>query len=205
MDVEKYLMSEKDVLKLFKKAIEVQSLLDELTPYQLHELDNLITKELFRIEGRATSLMAANPDYNYPETVSNRRDKIMYWQSKYFDNFGGLRVWYITLDDFQKKLLTIYQEKKNKSKAEHGLQSNKPKKDIRDRLKRKEIIKKAHDLKNNGMSVENMFHEVKSWLLDELKFTNDELQHKYGFKFHDHEEAHHTFNKFVNKNRFENN
>lgn len=68
-------------------------------------------------------------------------------------------------------------------------------------LTKSDIIQKAHDLKNNGMNVENMFLEMKNWLLTDVGFTNDELQYTFGFQFHEHEEAHHTFNKFVNKNR----
>ena len=76
---------------------------------------------------------------------------------------------------------------------------------LKENLSKGEIIQKAHNLKENGMKVENMFHEMKRWLITELDFSNDELQYRFGFRFHEHEEAHDTFNKFVNKNRFKHN
>ena len=76
---------------------------------------------------------------------------------------------------------------------------------LKENISKGEIIQKAHDLKENGMKVENMFQEMKKWLITELGFSNNELQYKFGFRFHEHEEAHHTFNKFVNKNRFKHN
>lgn len=72
----------------------------------------------------------------------------------------------------------------------------------RESISRRGIIDKAHSLKENGMSVEDMFLEMKKWLLTDLDFTNDQLEYRFGFRLHEHEEAHHTFNKFVNKNRF---
>jgi len=76
---------------------------------------------------------------------------------------------------------------------------------LKENLSKGEIIQKAHDLKENGMKVEDMFNEMKNWLITELEFSNDELQYRFGFRFHEHGEAHDTFNKFVNKNRFKHN
>lgn len=71
---------------------------------------------------------------------------------------------------------------------------------LKDQVSKKDIVQKANTLKVNGMSVEDMFNEIKKWLLTDLGFTNSELQYRFGFRFHEHEEAHHTFNKFVNDN-----
>lgn len=76
---------------------------------------------------------------------------------------------------------------------------------LKENLTQAEIIQKAHELRDNGMNVLNMFHEMKKWLLTELGFTNDELVYNFGFRFHEHEDAHTTFSRFVNKNRLKHN
>lgn len=72
---------------------------------------------------------------------------------------------------------------------------------LKENLTRVEIIQKAHDLKDNGMSVEKMFIEIKKWLQTDLGLNNEELQYRFGFQLHTNEIAHDSFNRFVNENR----
>ncbi len=59
------------------------------------------------------------------------------------------------------------------------------------------ILQKGNELKEAGMKVENVFEKIKSWLFDELNFDNKELKTRFGFKLHEHESAHESFNKLL--------
>ena len=71
----------------------------------------------------------------------------------------------------------------------------------KDKITREEILDKAHELKKNGMKDEPLFDHFKKWLFNDLGFTNPELKQRFNFELHEHEEAHKTFSRFVNKNR----
>lgn len=68
-------------------------------------------------------------------------------------------------------------------------------------LTRRDIVHKAHELKDNGMEVEDMFNFIKKWLFEELGFSKSELKLRFKFEIKDHVDAHNSFNKFVNINK----
>lgn len=63
-------------------------------------------------------------------------------------------------------------------------------------LTRQRIFSKAQELKTNGMSVNNMFDAINTWLLEDLGFTKQEVKKKFNFSLEDAS----SFNRVVTKN-----
>lgn len=68
--------------------------------------------------------------------------------------------------------------------------------DIKKKLNRDDIFKKASSLKENGMNVNPMFEEIKKWLIDDLGFTEEEIKKRYNISLNNPQ----SFNRVVNKN-----
>ncbi|MEX0661161.1 MAG: hypothetical protein WEA58_04685 [Balneolaceae bacterium] len=75
------------------------------------------------------------------------------------------------------------------SKSRAFTESNKPTRD--------ELLDTAASLRRNGMEVKPMYHEIRGWLIDDLKMTDDEIKSKYGFGINDP----YGFNRTVSNNR----
>lgn len=71
----------------------------------------------------------------------------------------------------------------------------------RETLRKVNIVDKGLSLKEDGMKDMPLFKLMKKWLLDDLKFTNEELESRFGFYFHDHEDGYKTFNRFLNNRK----
>ena len=66
---------------------------------------------------------------------------------------------------------------------------------LKQTIERKDIIRKAHSLKRDGMKVNDMFDFISNWLFNELHFSPEEIKIRFNFELTSPD----SFNRFVNK------
>ncbi|MEX1013888.1 MAG: hypothetical protein WDZ80_01890 [Candidatus Paceibacterota bacterium] len=71
-----------------------------------------------------------------------------------------------------------------------------PDKSEKETITRVKILQRAYLLKENGMSVDDMFNDISEWLIDKLGFDHQEIKRNFNFSLNSPD----TFNRFVNDN-----
>lgn len=66
----------------------------------------------------------------------------------------------------------------------------------KEELTREQIFNKASRYKRDGMKVREMFKKIRTWLIDDMGFTENEIKKRYDFSLKNPD----NFNRVVNKN-----